>query len=643
MILQAASSSHDNYLDSYLPKEPLNRESYKPFIIQLTETDELSFEQRANLLNRVMVELDASQTELAQKISKMAAKWGISPNITQHEEKILAYIDSCVLNFNSENCLKKLVPFACELIRQGKIKQVLDRVIQAFARCFIELNRDALINILEKEPSRFIVELSTQLCSNERFLNKNTFEAIKYCFPHAGDMIPALVECLSRMKFHTYPYEKTRLLLREVFELQYRKLLYSVAESSSCNALPIRIAYAEAVYRIDPSYLAKEFLHLFSEKEIFFDCHFSTLLTGLLNDLFAQNDNFSEKIADYFRLVHCYLKGWQAIERLRIRGSKLAKIMYESKLKEKPISIDINYPRDNPIWREFGTMTGASGIYRLFKLDWDFDILSKRSPYPRRQLDTILLRGFTPKIVEVFFPALITTKLGRNFTSWWASVLGYGRGEGPSGEYIVLPEPATIMNRWKDVLADPRAVKKRVYQNLSIAVTEGSATVDEFIALFMNHDAICSLTSEFVHDQLYHLLRTIGVMMSCSAEEYTASLEAARKCLLEAQSCIKEALAHSKYSNDPTMLKILELTLGVFADIYTIGVSIERRNQYIKSIFFEKGVLEIWRGGHGELWRNVFNEYHITPDLYPAIRIQEYWDRIVKNKMRFGPEGIPNK
>lgn len=676
MITQAASSSCESFFERFYVKDAFNRQSdYHLFKDAFRSSLELVYIQRSQILANVIEPLKNERDDLVQRICKFAAKCGISLEAVSSDEAALAFIENIIAglkrhpfsskkcnsefpgasfcrvqtsseaarqatiekglqNFRRQECVRRLVPFIYELIHRNSAFNVLDKTIEAFHKCSIELNKEALIKIHEEYPQDFIVEFSTQLCSSDLFLEDNAFEAVKYCFPNVKEKIPDFLNCLSRINLQNFSFAAVRSILDEVFAKRYKELSQHIIEATSSNSLLIRAALAVSLFWVDSNTLAWNFLNLFSEEEIFFDREFSSLLDFLRNALVYRMNDRDDKTALYFGMINCYLTNWMIIHRRGKSGSERIKLMLEEQEAGKPFSIDRSLPKDTPLWRECGFLEASinevKGVARIFKLDWDFDIWNSETSYAKMHEETIKSTGMSDELYRVLFPALVTLKSDMDFPNWWEAVLGYSFTIGPSGVYMTLPEPATVVKRWNKVLEDPRAKNK--YRELAIAETEGTSTIDEFIDLFMKYDVICSKTSEFVHDHQYHLLATIRVIMNSSAEAYLNSLKCAREDVKEAQLSIRKAYANPEFATDPTMLKILEITLGIFVDVYLIKKTVDNRNYYYANFFAGKKVLSTWRGADGDRWRHVFREFNISHDLYPAIRIQEYWDRIIRKR-----------
>lgn len=635
-----ASSPCDPSLDIDYPKETLNKNRSQSFKTQFAEARGLTWEERVNLISKIHGTLNPTAVNCSLKTTKLAVGCEIILKDTDPQEAVIAYIDGCINSAHPEECLNRLVPFVYALIGKEIIGDVLDLVLKAFSQCSIELRAEPLRNIPKENPKQLMVELSTQLCANKNFLKFSPFVALKCCAPHLQSWQKVFIHCYPRLSSHQVPYETIRYVLKDLFQKHYRELVGDGHKLKECWPLSIRAAFAEAVFRENPKFLAKHFLHLFLESEIFYDPVYSKIIKNLVDDLaFYLNINRRLTI-NYSLVVLRYLQSRLARFSDALSGSQMVKITRKYKAEGIPFSVDFDFPRDTPIWREIGLFE-ERGVLRLFKMDWDFDPIHLRTKHAKKHFLSLKDRGITAKAFDALYPALVGIGNRPAFDKEWAKILGYRRLTGLSGEYMVLPDPSTIINRWREVLALPEA--KDVYQKLTIAETEGSSTVEEYIDLFIEHDIVCSLTSEFVHDNQYHILSTIQLIMSTSAKEYTDLRALVREYLQKAQLAIKNAEAIEKYKADGTMLKILTITMGIFADAFSIKDRLVERLQYMDAMFIGRGVLSTWSGENGDNWRRAFKEFNINEELYPAPRIQEYWDNIVKNNRSFGPEAIPYK
>lgn len=657
------SNTYDSSFHRFYNKDALTKRSdYVLFKYIFRESLELTYVQRVSILAKVIKSFDDSLSELSQKIVKFGKKCGIALNATASDKAISDHLERITADLGEnfflpgeiydrekiverKQCVSKLVPFAYELMRQGKIHKFLDQVIQIFSKCSIELEQESLKNIPEEEPQKFIFEISTQLCSNIQFIQDSPLEAIKYCVPHASWNREIFMRCYSSLKFQLYPYDKIRLLLNETFKSNYRNLLsyFSKVNPSAMQStfieynysipLSTRVALAEVIFRINPDHLAVNLFNLFSEKEIVEDFKFSPLLTGLSNDLYKQMEGRGDHTAEYYKIMHLYISAWGRRPFLRTTGSRRVELMLEEKSQGKPFSFEKGLSKDTPIWRELPAMIEEDTREHFFKLDRDFDHTNLRIPYEIQNQHRLKANKTTLELHKLISPALIYNHFDDYFYQWWAPILGYVLWNESCGTYISLPEPARILDGWKTATEDLRAKEKGVYQNLSIGVTQGSATVDEFISLFMKHDVICSMTSEFVHDQQNHLLPTFQAILTSTAEEYIQCTEKAREYIKNGLEAIQEAERKEEYADDLEMLNILKITLGIIVDLHTSFADLEARNQNLHWIFLDSGILTIFGKNEMDFWRNSFSDSGIDIQKYSSTRIQEYWDKIVKPKI----------
>lgn len=480
----------------------------------------------------------------------------------------------------------------------------------------------------------FPVAFSRQICNNAIFLRFNLPLVIRHVLPLASADENCFFEVLNIASISLgFGFEK---IIEEPFKSQiehhYKKLFLRVVDDAYINNAVLKTALAKVVFEKDPDFLSGHFLYLFNEEEIFVYHPFCDILQGIYHGLVERMKERCDDVADYFKKTQMYLERWFSTPLLRSGGFAMVAAGLRAKEGAATSSagssrpVDAGLPRDTPMWREIGFLETDQGIDRIFKLDWDFDSITQPPHSSHCKSADVAISGTTDDLVDLLFPAIVTRLNGNLFDQWWARILGYRMQKGGNGIYMTLPEPSTLMKRIPLLFANEGARGK--YQGFTLKEGAGGASLEEFIQAFKTYDCYCSTTTEFVHDHLLHLLRTLKVIMENTAEEYSASLRLARAWLSFVEACVQPSEGEPLEEWEVRMLEVMKINLGIFADAYTSFSELSEREKFINEIFQGKKWTKIWSGPTGHLWREVFR----VGEEITVTQIQDYWDQIVKEK-----------
>lgn len=408
---------------------------------------------------------------------------------------------------------------------------------------------------------------------------------------------------------------------RPLIEANLELVFWGISEEPSLyRSFSLRVDFAEIATQSKPDFFAHRLLQFFSESELANPSKHSDRLAQIIRKL-------TEAVSSedsYYQKTKLYIDSYSKRPNLRLRGIAVMALYHDP---------DFEKSMDTPKWRYIGKIKTSAGINRIFKLDWDFDETFYRRVGGGKEgiggdLGFHQIALHHKELTAITYPAIIEGHLGCAHKCWWGSVLGYEGEEGFNGRFITLPEPAAILENWKKVLRHPLC-PGGIYTDLKIhAVPEGTLSTPHFLRSFFEYDVIISMTKEYVHDHTIHLIRTINVIMTSKEEEYLQSLEKMRTYLKKGLEALRRA--RDEKVEEDALLNLLELCLGMFADVYLSLETIENRNYLLDEYECSRTHLKIKleQSSMGRWWP-AFGKMGGEIDRYTIDDVQLAWNRVI--------------
>lgn len=440
-----------------------------------------------------------------------------------------------------------------------------------------------------QSESTLMTVFSNELFRKREHLNRH-FSVMAECFlPYVNSFISIKQGLL--LADETFSLETIHRFREPFTPYDAKSFLHELMGTRGLVSLRFRLSIAEILLKDHYALLSEHVLYLFSEEEIVSEPALEQLIKKI-DRMFVENN---VKTPHYYRFVKLYLKTYLKFPFFRPMGE--VRIRSPEMIQPPPSDLTIpNYlKKDTPLWRSIGKILVVDQLFWAFKLDRDFDYLSKM---PYRFSASRVKENFKLSY-GVLFPATISIYSFSRYR--WAESLGYRNYSGPSGYYAIIPDPTLLIKNWEKVWVDlpPPSIKLQ---------QENAGSIDEFNQSFQTNEFYISSGSHFIHDQFQHLLPTLNIRINRALYPgYLHSLKYARALHFILCDTSRELQTKGGVEN-LIPAKIFRLTAAIFVDIFMIQTNLRKREQMCSGL--EKGDFfsALWYGKNSYRWKRLYPE-----------------------------------
>lgn len=301
--------------------------------------------------------------------------------------------------------------------------------------------------------------------------------------------------------------------------------------------------------------------------------------SAILNDAFNTNSNLlPRECLPHNRIVDAVIEKLETLGKASAVESRLLNaVSYEEAIAEK----------NGALWRCTGKFPNQYGgnIFRVDLLD-QYNQFS----YPENNKEW---RRAADKKNQSLFPAAEPTAKEVAELTFIPAEFGYFVECSEEGVFLYLPDDRALNGNYEILQLDPSSKWPKGVP-LKICARKGIAGDREFVETYLLFDILLSLTKEFVHDHIFHVLRVLKCMLNVNYSTEKERLRTVVRTLYMRIIRAEEILKKEDVDDLRSQLPKLWTTLGAAVDLlWSAPDTKETENVDLKE-FEEQFVTKIW-------------------------------------------------
>jgi hypothetical protein len=379
------------------------------------------------------------------------------------------------------------------------------------------------------------------------------------------------------------------------------------------ESLENRLLIAQKCLSENQELMSRHFSYFFSDHEIARDLGVNGPISQMIEECLGK---ISGEDKTYLLFSTMYYKRLLSEQTTPVDSSLRAEISSESQLKIIP-------PGDAHLYLYLGEEPGKENRGNhvfMVRREYDYEVGTTF-----RSQNTIEIQN-AKEVSDKIAPAIEPTprelffKETPYFNNSIYSKLGFKVCSGPSGSFVVLPDPSVQEMRWSELTQFPEF--SDLPKTISFPRVRGIASSRDFVKYLQEHDAGVSTDIEYFHDLTIHVHRIIVMML------YPADYVRVRKKVKELTEQILNVcdyiLSQSPSQQDRDLVAFFEETAGIFYDRGTSHRSVQdwelEIDNWMKVIPFDR----YW-GLEYDYWRKGIRSRVPNDQDYSPEKIAAFW------------------